>query len=266
MMTRTDDRSPGSDERPVIRFEAVEKRYGQTPILRGVDLSIRRGETVLLIGPSGCGKSTLLRCINALEPISAGRLEVLGETLGAPSLAINRFRASVGLVFQQFNLFPHRNVLDNITLGPIHVLKQSREVAEANGLALLAKVGLQEKAHAYPTALSGGQQQRVAIARALAMNPEILLLDEPTSALDPQMSREVLSVISDIAHHGLTLVIVSHDWSLATRIADRVVLMMAGRIEADGTVDSVFGAPPSTQAEAFLNCLQPGGETGRNFR
>jgi ABC-type polar amino acid transport system ATPase subunit len=237
-------------ETPIIAMKGVHKHFRSQPVLRGVDLTVARGEKVLLIGPSGCGKSTLLRCINALEQVDEGEVTVNGTKLHRHATDLNRFRAKIGLVFQQFNLFPHLTVLENITLAPVKILKVPKAQAREHALRLLARVGMPDKAGAYPDELSGGQKQRVAIARSLAMEPELMLLDEPTSALDPLMTREVLSVIEDLARQGMTLVMVSHEIKLAERIADRVLYMENGLIMEESP--SLAEMRGSSRARAFL--------------
>lgn len=220
----------------MIRFEHVTKRYGGQILLSDLSFHIPKGETVVLMGPSGCGKTTILRCINGLESIQGGMLSVNGQDISNPKKGFNwnRFRAEIGIVFQQYNLFPHRTVLDNVTLGPIHVKRIPKAEAEATAMGLLDRVGLASKAHRYPENLSGGEKQRVAIARALAMSTDILLLDEPTSALDPLMTAEVLQSIQDLAHQGMTLVVVTHEVGFASRVADRILFVHNGRVEMEG--------------------------------
>ena len=251
----------------MIELSGISKRFGSHVALNAVDLTVRQGEIVAVIGPSGSGKSTLLRCINLLEVPSEGRLAIDGEIIfdrpaGSPRLHFRRMdeialkaRRQSAMVFQRFNLFPHLNVLSNVTVGPIKVLGQSRGDAEEAGRKLLARVGLTEKLDAYPAELSGGQQQRVAIARALAMNPKILLFDEPTSALDPELVGEVLKVIKDIAHDGVTKVIVTHEMGFAREIADRVVMVDHGRILEIGAPADIFTKPKTARTRSFLDSL-----------
>lgn len=240
-----------SDE--IIRIEHLYKRFGHVVALDDVSLSVKRGEVVVIIGPSGAGKSTLLRCINHLEKPDRGTIIVDGIPLTHEKVNINKIRAEVGMVFQQFNLFPHLTALENITLAQIVVRKRSRQEAERIALELLEKVGIPEKAHAYPAQLSGGQQQRVAIARALAMQPKIMLFDEPTSALDPEMIKEVLDVMLQLAREGMTMVVVSHEMGFVKAAADRIVFMDAGKIVEEGTVEQIFNNPREERTRAFLS-------------
>ncbi|QPC95481.1 amino acid ABC transporter ATP-binding protein [Mesorhizobium sp. INR15] len=251
----------------MIELAGITKRFGSHVALNAVDLTVSQGEIVVIIGPSGSGKSTLLRCINLLEVPSEGRLTIDQKVIfdrppGSPKLHFRRMdeialkaRRQSAMVFQRFNLFPHLNVLANVTVGPIKVSRQTRGEAETAARALLEKVGLSAKLDAYPAELSGGQQQRVAIARALAMNPKILLFDEPTSALDPELVGEVLKVIKDIAHDGVTKVIVTHEMGFAREIADRVVMVDHGRILEVGKPAEIFTRPRTERAQAFLRCL-----------
>lgn len=236
----------------MIRYTKVNKWYGNDHALIDIDLVIPKGEVVVVCGPSGSGKSTFIRTINRLEGIQKGKIEVDGTDVYAPSLNVNRFRQRIGFVFQQFNLFPHLNVLDNICVAPIRVAGKSRSEARERGLELLERVGLSHKAAAYPQQLSGGQQQRVAIARALAMDPPIMLFDEPTSALDPEMVGEVLLVMKELARGGMTMVCVTHEMGFAREVADRVLFMDAGRIEEDSAPGDFFGGPQHPRARAFV--------------
>ncbi len=244
---------PGADADPIIRIEQVHKWFGSLHVLRGVDLAVAPGEVVVIIGPSGSGKSTLLRCINGLELPQRGRVVVDGVEVSANPKALNRVRAEVGMVFQQFNLFPHLTVLENITLAQRVVRRRSREEAERIARQLLEKVGIPEKAYAYPAQLSGGQQQRVAIARALAMNPKIMLFDEPTSALDPEMIKEVLDVMRALAREGMTMVVVTHEMGFAREVADRIVFMDQGQIVEEGPPTVFFNQPREERTRAFLS-------------
>ncbi|NSW51301.1 MAG: amino acid ABC transporter ATP-binding protein [Anaerolineae bacterium] len=238
----------------MIHIENVHKHFkeGQVRALNGVSLDVYPGEVVLIIGPSGSGKSTLLRCINRLEDINSGHIEVDGIPLTTAE-NINAVRAETGMVFQQFNLFPHLTVLENICLAQQVVRKRSHQEAESIAMELLAKVGIPEKAHAYPGQLSGGQQQRVAIARALAMNPKIMLFDEPTSALDPEMIQEVLDVMIQLAKEGMTMVVVSHEMGFARAAADRAILMDDGVIVEEATPDELFEHPKEERTKLFLS-------------
>ena len=252
----------------IIRFERVNKWYGRDfHVLRDIELEIRRGERVVVCGPSGSGKSTLIRCINALEPFQEGRLLVDGVALGtegsaqdkAGERAVQQVRRRVGMVFQQFNLFPHLSVLDNLTLGPRHVAGLSRPEAEAQALAQLERVHIAEQAHKFPLQLSGGQQQRVAIARALCLAPQILLFDEPTSALDPEMVQEVLDVMTELAGQGITMVCVTHEMDFARSVADRIVFMDQGQVVEEAAPAAFFSRPESARAQQFLAKLHRAG-------
>ncbi len=247
-------RSPGdaAGSHDLVVLDKVNKRFGDLHVLRDVDLSVRRGEVVVIIGPSGSGKSTLCRTINRLETIDSGTIKIDGTPLPSEGRQLARLRAEVGMVFQSFNLFAHKTVLDNVTLGQVTVLKKNREAAERNAHELLDRVGIGSQAHKYPAQLSGGQQQRVAIARALAMNPKVILFDEPTSALDPEMVTEVLDVMISLAREGMTMVVVTHEMGFARRAADRVVFMADGQIVEQDTPDVFFGSPRSERAKAFL--------------
>jgi len=238
---------------PIIRFRGVSKWFGSLHVLKDVDLDVAPGEVVVICGPSGSGKSTLLRCINRLEPVQAGKIVVDGHDVGDPRLDTSRFRAEIGMVFQQFNLYPHMTALANITLAPIKVRRLSKDEAARTARELLAKVGIPEKATAYPSQLSGGQQQRVAIARALAMQPKIMLFDEPTSALDPEMINEVLDVMIALARDGMTMVVVTHEMGFARRVADRIVFMDEGRIVEQAPPDQFFTSAASPRAQQFLS-------------
>jgi polar amino acid transport system ATP-binding protein len=236
----------------MIELHAVHKHFGPLHVLADIDLTVAAGEVVVVCGPSGSGKSTLIRTLNRLEEIDSGTIRIDGQDVHAPGTDVNRLREHIGFVFQQFNLFPHLTALTNITLAPVKVLKQSRATAESKARELLARVGLAEKADAYPSQLSGGQQQRVAIARALAMEPRIMLFDEPTSALDPEMIGEVLKVIRDLARDGMTMIVVTHEMGFAREVADRVVFMDHGRIVETAPPDQFFSAPASERAQRFL--------------
>ncbi len=238
---------------PLVLIEGVNKSFGDFRALADVDLSVQRGETVIIIGPSGSGKSTLCRCINRLEKPDSGKIVIDGVPLPEEGRALARVRADVGMVFQSFNLFPHKTILQNVTLGPIKVRKMSKADANERAMLLLTRVGIADKASSYPTELSGGQQQRAAIARALAMEPKVMLFDEPTSALDPEMIKEVLDVMVDLAHDGTTMVVVTHEMGFARRAANRVVFMDAGRIVEQATPEQFFTAPESERARDFLS-------------
>ncbi|MDO4901115.1 amino acid ABC transporter ATP-binding protein [Actinomyces sp.] len=245
--------NPYSSERPVVRISHVSKYYGDFQALDDVSLDIHRGEVVAVIGASGSGKSTLCRTINRLETIQSGSIEIDGELLPQEGRELARLRAEVGMVFQSFNLFPHRTVLDNITLAPTRVRKIPRADAEARARQLLHRVGLADQAAKRPPQLSGGQQQRVAIARALAMDPKIMLFDEPTSALDPEMINEVLDVIKDLAAEGMTMLVVTHEMGFARSVADRVAFMDGGQIVELDAPEEFFAAPRTERARDFLS-------------
>jgi polar amino acid transport system ATP-binding protein len=236
----------------VIHFRGVNKWFGSLHVLKDVNLRVPAGEVVVVCGPSGSGKSTLIRCINKLEPIQQGEIVVDGMALSDPATDITKLRAEVGMVFQQFNLYPHMTAMQNIALAPIKVRRQSREEADRITRDLLLKVGIPEKAQAYPAQLSGGQQQRVAIARALAMQPKIMLFDEPTSALDPEMINEVLDVMVDLAKEGMTMIVVTHEMGFARKVAHRIIFMDEGRIIEEGDPQNFFAAPKEERTRAFL--------------
>ncbi|MEU7830726.1 MULTISPECIES: amino acid ABC transporter ATP-binding protein [Nonomuraea] len=240
-----------SDQGLVV-LDQVNKRFGDHHVLRDVELSVRRGEVVVIIGPSGAGKSTLCRAINRLETIDSGTITIDGTPLPEEGRQLARLRAEVGMVFQSFNLFAHKTVLENVVLGQVHVLKKSRADAEKKAYELLERVGIGGQAGKFPAQLSGGQQQRVAIARALAMEPKVLLFDEPTSALDPEMVNEVLEVMTALAREGMTMVVVTHEMGFARRAADRVVFMADGEIVEQNAPDDFFGTPRSERAKSFL--------------
>jgi polar amino acid transport system ATP-binding protein len=237
----------------VVEFRRVNKSFGPLQVLSSIDLKIDKGEVAVVCGPSGSGKSTLLRCINGLERIQSGEILVDGRVLSYGAKNLRAIRAKIGFVFQQFNLYPHLRVIENITLAPIKVNGLEREEAEAIARELLERVGIPEKATAHPAHLSGGQQQRVAIARALAMRPKIMLFDEPTSALDPEMIHEVLEVMTDLAREGMTMVVVTHEMGFARRVAHRMVFLDEGRIVEEGSPAEFFESPKSTRAKQFLS-------------
>jgi len=237
----------------VIDFRAVNKWFGPLHVLNDIDLHVDVGQVVVVCGPSGSGKSTLIRCINKLEPIQKGDIVVDGMSLSDPSTDITKLRAEVGMVFQQFNLYPHMTALQNITLAPVKVRKQSREEAGRIARDLLAKVGIPEKADNYPAQLSGGQQQRVAIARALAMQPKIMLFDEPTSALDPEMINEVLDVMVNLAREGMTMIVVTHEMGFAKKVSHRIIFMDEGRIVEEGAPHAFFANPKEERTRTFLS-------------
>lgn len=235
-----------------ISVQNLHKQFGNNLVLQGISLNIQAGEKVCIIGPSGSGKSTLLRCLNALEEATSGDIQINGFSIHQNGQQIDAMRATVGMVFQRFNLFPHKTVLENVMAGPLVVKKVAAEQAKSQAINLLSRVGLLEKASAYPNSLSGGQQQRVAIARALAMQPAIMLFDEPTSALDPELVGEVLSVIKDLAEEGMTMAIVTHEMDFAQEIADRVIFMDEGKIIEVASPEKMFNAPAHERTKSFL--------------
>ena len=237
----------------MIKVENLHKYFGELEVLKGVNADIKKGEVVCVIGPSGSGKSTFLRCINLLEMPTKGEIFIDGIPVIENIKNIDSLRTRVGMVFQQFNLFPNMSVLDNITLAPVKVLKINKSDAEAKAKELLERVGLAEKADTYPNRLSGGQKQRVAIARALAMNPEVMLFDEPTSALDPEMVGEVLEVMKQLADSGMTMVVVTHEMGFAREVSDRVLFMEEGIIYEEGTPEEIFGSPQKPRTKDFLS-------------
>lgn len=249
----TDKRDASSPGGPLVVLEGVNKHFGDLHVLKDIDLTVARGEVVVVIGPSGSGKSTLCRTINRLETIDSGRISIDGVPLPAEGKALARLRADVGMVFQSFNLFAHKTVLQNITLGQIKAKGVPRKAAEARAHELLVRVGVEDQADKMPSQLSGGQQQRVAIARALAMDPRVLLFDEPTSALDPEMINEVLDVMVALAEAGMTMIVVTHEMGFARRAADRVVFMDGGQIVEDADPETFFTAPRSERARDFLS-------------
>ncbi|SEJ48639.1 amino acid ABC transporter ATP-binding protein, PAAT family [Demequina mangrovi] len=243
---------PASDDALVV-LDKVNKHFGELHVLQDIDLSVTRGEVVIVIGPSGSGKSTLCRAINRLETIDTGTITVDGEVLPQEGKALARLRADVGMVFQSFNLFAHKTILENVTLGPVKVKKEPKKQAETEAMALLERVGVANQAQKYPAQLSGGQQQRVAIARSLAMKPKVMLFDEPTSALDPEMINEVLDVMTDLAHEGMTMIVVTHEMGFARKAANRVVFMADGRIQEQAEPEQFFTNPQSERAKDFLS-------------
>jgi polar amino acid transport system ATP-binding protein len=237
----------------IVSIEEVHKHFGSVHALRGVSTHVDKGEVLVIIGPSGCGKSTLLRSINGLETIDGGRVVVDGNVIDSKHRNINAVRAEVGMVFQQFNLFPHLTVLENLTLAQVQVRRRAKRESQEIAHDLLRKVRIPEKANSFPGQLSGGQQQRVAIARALAMNPKVMLFDEPTSALDPEMINEVLDVMLDLAHEGMTMLVVSHEMGFARNAASRVVFMEAGQIVTEGPPREMFDNPDNERMRQFLS-------------
>jgi len=237
----------------IITVKNLSKSFGKLEVLKDINAEVQEKEVICVIGPSGSGKSTFLRCLNRLEDISGGEVVINGHNITDPKININKVRQEVGMVFQQFNLFPHKTVLENITLGPIKILSTGKEAAEKMALELLEKVGLKEKASSYPGELSGGQKQRVAIARALAMNPKIMLFDEPTSALDPEMVGDVLEVMKQLAKEGMTMIVVTHEMGFAREVGDRVIFMDGGYIVEENEPNLLFGNPQHERTKAFLS-------------
>ena len=239
----------------LLRVENLHKRFGDLHVLKGVNLSVEKGEVVVIIGPSGSGKSTLLRCINRLEEPTSGRIFLDDEEITSDRVDINRIRQRIGMVFQQFNLFPHLTAIENVTLAPVKVKGMDKDEAYRIGMELLEKVGLKDKASYYPHQLSGGQQQRVAIARALAMNPEVMLFDEVTSALDPELVKEVLEVMRELAREGMTMLVVTHEMGFAREVGDRVIFMDHGVIVEEGTPEEIFSNPKEERTRRFLRMI-----------
>jgi glutamate transport system ATP-binding protein len=246
-------RGTGGDAAPLVVVDHVDKHFGELHVLRDVSTTVGRGEVVVVIGPSGSGKSTFCRAINRLETIDSGTITIDGRVLPSEGRELAQLRADVGMVFQSFNLFAHKTVLENVTLAPMKVRRISRKEAERRGMELLDRVGVANQAQKLPAQLSGGQQQRVAIARSLAMDPKLILLDEPTSALDPEMINEVLDVMVGLARDGMTMIVVTHEMGFARKAADRVIFMADGRIEEEATPEEFFGNPRSARAKDFLS-------------
>ena len=236
----------------IIKIEGLRKRFGDNEVLKGITTSVRKGEVVAIIGPSGCGKSTFLRSINLLEEPTEGKIFIDDMDITSSDVDINRMRQRVGMVFQQFNLFPNMTIRRNIMLAPVELGKMTKEEADEKATELLTRIGLLDKADSYPDSLSGGQKQRVAIARALAMNPEVILFDEPTSALDPEMVGEVLQLMKDVAAEGMTMVVVTHEMGFAREVANRVLFFSDGYITEDGTPEQIFNQPKSPRLQEFL--------------
>lgn len=242
-----------ADNRNIIQVKSLRKDFGKLEVLKDINIDIELGEVVVLLGPSGSGKSTFLRCLNQLESATAGTILVDGNNVTDKHTDINKVREEIGMVFQHFNLFPHKTVLENIMMAPVELKKMTKEEAKEKGLQLLKRVGLDAKSDAYPSQLSGGQKQRVAIARALAMNPAIMLFDEPTSALDPEMVGEVLNVMQELVADGMTMIVVTHEIGFAREVADRVVFMDAGYIVEQGRPEEIFNNPKEARTIDFLN-------------
>ena len=245
----------GLENTPKVRVVELHKYFGNLHVLKGINLEVKKGEVVVIIGPSGSGKSTLLRCINRLEEPTSGKIYLDNTEITDPKVDINKVRQRIGIVFQSFNLFPHLTALENITLAPIKVQKKSKEEAEKVAKELLRKVGLEDKGNAYPDQLSGGQQQRVAIARALAMNPEVMLFDEVTSALDPELVKEVLDVMRNLAMEGMTMIVVTHEMGFAREVGDRVIFMDGGKIIEEGPPRQIFSKPKHERTRKFLSMI-----------
>ena len=237
----------------MIHVSNLHKSFGKNDVLKGIDEHIEKGEVVVVIGPSGSGKSTFLRCLNLLEEPTSGKIDFEGNDITDKKVDINKIREKMGMVFQQFNLFPHKTVLQNLTIAPIKVKGLSKSEAEKKAMGLLDRVGLSNKATAYPSSLSGGQKQRIAIARALAMEPDVMLFDEPTSALDPEMVGEVLSVMKDLAKEGMTMVVVTHEMGFAREVGDRILFMDNGNIVEQGTPEEIFSNPKNPRTIDFLS-------------
>jgi ABC-type polar amino acid transport system ATPase subunit len=252
VVTTAESTAPAATTEPVVRLEAVHKSFGDNEVLRGIDLEVRRGEVLTIVGPSGSGKSTLLRCVNLLEPLNAGRIFFEGEEITRKGADLSATRQRIGIVFQQFNLFPHLTVMNNLTLAARRIRRQPRADAEARAYQLLERIGLPEKAGQHPHQLSGGQQQRVAIARALMMDPQVMLFDEVTSALDPELVGEVLIVMRDLAREGMTMLVVTHEMQFAREVGDRLVFMDEGRIVEQGVPADVLDRPQEERTRRFL--------------
>ena len=244
------------EQTPVIELRHVDKHYGQLHVLKDINLSVKKGEVVVIIGPSGSGKSTLCRTINRMETINSGEILIDGTAIPQEGKELARLRAQVGMVFQSFNLFAHKTILDNVTLGPTDVLHVPKKEAREEAIKLLKRVGVDTQAAKLPAQLSGGQQQRVAIARSLAMHPKAILFDEPTSALDPEMIGEVLDVMTELAKEGMTMVVVTHEMNFARRVADRVIFMDGGAIIEENTPEELFAHPNTQRAQDFLNSIK----------
>ena len=239
----------------MITVKNLKKNFGDLTVLKGIDVTIEKGECVVVIGPSGSGKSTFLRCLNRLEEPDGGEIDIEGTDLLSPHTDINEMRQQIGMVFQHFNLFPHKTILENVTLAPIKLKKMPQKEAEDAALELLRRVGIEDKASVYPSTLSGGQKQRVAIARSLAMNPQVMLFDEPTSALDPEMVGEVLDVMKNLAKEGMTMVVVTHEMGFAKEVANRVLFMADGVILEEGTPEEIFEHPQHERTKAFIKAI-----------
>ena len=243
----------GQEKQVLFEIKQLCKSFGPTKVLDHIDATIRQGEVVVIVGPSGSGKSTFLRCLNRLEDPTDGRIIFAGEDLMDPKTDIDMHRQKMGMVFQHFNLFPHMSILKNMTIAPMKLQKRGKDEAEGQAMKLLERVGLADRANAYPSQLSGGQKQRIAIVRALCMNPEVMLFDEPTSALDPEMVGEVLNVMRDLAKEHMTMVVVTHEMGFAREVSDRVIFMAEGKIVEEGTPEEIFTAPKTERLQSFLS-------------
>ena len=252
-MNETSAATPGPEERPIVRIRDLCKSFGDLDVLKGIDLDVRRGEVVVVLGPSGSGKSTMLRCVNLLEVPTSGQVFFEDTEVTAPDVDINAVRAKLGMVFQSFNLFPHLTVKKNLELAPSLLKLKDKEAISQRADELLARVGLADKADAYPKSLSGGQQQRIAIARALAMDPDVILFDEPTSALDPEMVGEVLELMKELAHTGITMLVVTHEMGFAREVSNRVIFIDDGKIQEDEPPQELFTNPKHPRLKAFLS-------------
>ena len=255
-MVQEKSKSNTLEQVPVIELKHVEKHFGELHVLKDINLRVKKGEVVVIIGPSGSGKSTLCRTINRLETIDSGEILIDGVAIPEEGKNLARLRAQIGMVFQSFNLFSHKNILDNVTLGPTDVLGTSKKEAREEAMKLLKRVGVDSQAAKMPAQLSGGQKQRVAIARSLAMHPKAILFDEPTSALDPEMIGEVLDVMTELARDGMTMVVVTHEMNFARRVADRIIFMDGGSIIEENTPEEFFAHPASQRAQEFLNSIK----------
>ena len=255
-MLQAQNRSNMSEQTPVIELRHIDKHYGALHVLKDISLKVNKGEVVVIIGPSGSGKSTLCRTINRLETVDSGEIIIDGVAMPEEGKKLAEIRSQVGMVFQSFNLFAHKSILDNVTIGPMDVLHKPKKEAQEEAMRLLKRVGVDSQASKVPAQLSGGQQQRVAIARALAMHPKAILFDEPTSALDPEMIGEVLDVMSGLAKEGMTMVIVTHEMNFAKRVADRIIFMDNGTILEENTHDEFFAHPKTQRAQEFLNSMK----------
>ncbi len=255
-LTQEQNKNENAEATPIITLRHIDKHFGHLHVLKDINLSVNKGEVVVIIGPSGSGKSTLCRTINRLETVDAGEIIIDGVTMPEEGRGLAAIRAQVGMVFQSFNLFAHKTILDNVTIGPIDVLHKPKKEAQEEAMQLLKRVGVDNQASKVPAQLSGGQQQRVAIARALAMHPKAILFDEPTSALDPEMIGEVLDVMTKLAADGMTMVIVTHEMNFARHVADRVIFMDAGSILEENTPEEFFSHPKTQRAQDFLNSIR----------